>query len=70
MPGMDNQLFVLRYPLELPSKEALDKFIEHHLKNSAPMLDDVAAIEAKMATVVAMNATYTADPYCPVGCSD
>lgn len=32
MPGMDNQLFVSRYQLELPSKETLEKFIEQHLK--------------------------------------
>lgn len=33
MAGMDNQLFVSRYQLELPSKETLEKFIEQHLKD-------------------------------------
>lgn len=32
MAGMDNQLFVSRYQLELPSKETLENFIAQHLK--------------------------------------
>lgn len=34
LAGMDNQLFVSRYQLELPSAETLQRFIEEHLKNS------------------------------------
>ncbi|MEI7430907.1 MAG: PDDEXK nuclease domain-containing protein [Betaproteobacteria bacterium] len=34
MAGMDNQLFVSRYQLELPSRETLQKFLEQHLKNT------------------------------------
>ena len=34
MAGMDNQLFVSRYQLELPSKEVLQRFLEDHLKDA------------------------------------
>jgi len=34
LAGMDNQLFVSRYQLELPSKEALQGFLEQHLKDA------------------------------------
>lgn len=34
LAGMDNQLFVSRYQLELPSAETLQRFIEEHLKNA------------------------------------
>lgn len=34
LAGMDNQLFVSRYQLELPSKEALQSFLERQLKDA------------------------------------
>lgn len=34
LAGMDNQLFVSRYQLELPSREALQRFLEQQLKDS------------------------------------
>lgn len=34
LAGMDNQLFVSRYQLELPSKETLEKFLEQQLKDA------------------------------------
>lgn len=34
LAGMDNQLFVSRYQLELPSKETLERFIEQQLKDA------------------------------------
>lgn len=34
LAGMDNQLFVSRYQLELPSAETLQRFIEQHLKDA------------------------------------
>lgn len=34
LAGMDNQLFVSRYQLELPSRETLQKFIEQHLQDA------------------------------------
>lgn len=34
LAGMDNQLFVSRYQLELPSREALQRFLEQQLKDA------------------------------------
>lgn len=34
LAGMDNQLFVSRYQLELPSKEVLQRFLEQQLKDA------------------------------------
>ena len=34
LAGMDNQLFVSRYQLELPSREVLQRFLEDHLKDA------------------------------------
>ncbi|MFM2408413.1 MAG: hypothetical protein RL358_1155 [Pseudomonadota bacterium] len=34
LAGMDNQLFVSRYQLELPSKETLERFIQQQLKDA------------------------------------
>lgn len=34
LAGMDNQLFVSRYQLELPSKEVLQRFLEAHMKDA------------------------------------
>ncbi len=34
LAGMDNQLFVSRYQLELPSRETLQNFIEQHMKDA------------------------------------
>lgn len=34
LAGMDNNLFISKYLLELPKKEAIQKFIEEELKNS------------------------------------
>ena len=32
LAGMDNNLFVSKYQLELPNKEAMQEFIEHEMK--------------------------------------
>lgn len=34
LAGMDNQLFVSRYQLELPSKEALERFLQQQMDNA------------------------------------
>ena len=40
LAGMDNQLFVSRYQLELPKKEELERFLEAKLKEQGSMHAD------------------------------
>src|SRR3989337_152255 len=40
LAGMDNQLFVSRYQLELPKKEELERFLEAKLKDQGSMKAD------------------------------
>jgi len=37
LAGMDNDLFVSKYQLELPEKEDLQKFIEEQMKESGQL---------------------------------